>query len=81
MKEVVLYRKKEGCGCGGEAREALEVLSRERGFSLRVLQLEDDPARMERYLAVAPVIEVDGKVVSTGPTNLVLLRKKFKGLR
>jgi|GEM_PF-3461669 len=30
MKEVVLYRKREGCGCGGEALSALEVLSRER---------------------------------------------------
>ena len=81
MKEVVLYRKKEGCGCGGEAREALEILGRERGFSLRIVQLEDDPARMAKYQAAAPVIEVDGKVVSTGPTNLVLLRKKFKALK
>ena len=81
MKEVVLYRKKEGCGCGGEAREALEILSKERGFSLSVRELEDDPGLMAKYMAVAPVITVDGKVESTGPTNLVMLRKKFKGLK
>jgi hypothetical protein len=81
MKEVVLYRKKDGCGCGGEARSALETLSRERGFSLRVLELEQNEELMKKYLAAAPVITVDGKVVSTGPTNLVLLRKRFKALK
>lgn len=80
MKEVVLYRKKDGCGCGGEALSALETLSRERGFSLKVLALEENGELMNKYMASAPVVIADGKVVSTGPTNLVLLRKKFKGL-
>lgn len=80
MKEVVIYRKKEGCGCGGEALQALEVLRRQYDFSLRIVELESDAALMKRYMAAAPVIVVDGKAVSAGPTNLVLLRKKFKGL-
>lgn len=81
MKEVVIYRKKEGCGCGGEALQALDVLKKQYGFSLRIVELESDAALMKRYMAAAPVIEVDGHVVGTGPTNLVLLRKKFKGLK
>ena len=81
MKEVVLYRKKDGCGCGGEALSALETLSRERGFKLSVLELESNAGLMKRYMASAPVVVADGKVVSTGPTNLVLLRKKFKPLK
>jgi len=81
MKEVVLYRKKEGCGCGGEARFALEVLGRELCFTPRSVELESNEELMKKYMAAAPVITVDGKVVSTGPTNLVLLRKKFKGLK
>jgi hypothetical protein len=81
MKEVVLYRKIEGCGCGGEALSALETLKKEMGFSLRVLELEGNEELMRKYMAAAPVVVADGKVVSTGPTNLVLLRKRFKGLK
>jgi hypothetical protein len=81
MKEVVLYRKKDGCGCGGEARSALEILGKEQGFSPKFVELESNEELMKKYMAAAPVITVDGKVVSTGPTNLVLLRKKFKALK
>jgi predicted thioredoxin/glutaredoxin len=81
MNEVVLYRKKDGCGCGGEALSALETLGRERGFRLKVLELESNAELMKRYMASAPVVVADGKVVSTGPTNLVLLRKRFKALK
>jgi hypothetical protein len=51
------------------------------GFSLRVLELEGNEALMKKYMAAAPVVVADGKVVSTGPTNLVLLRRKFKALK
>jgi hypothetical protein len=81
MKEVVLYRKKEGCGCGGEARSAVEILGKEHGFTPKFVELESSGELMKKYMAAAPVITVDGKVVSTGPTNLVLLRKRFKGLK
>jgi glutaredoxin len=81
MKHVILYTKKSGCNCGGEAKQALESLRKEYGFTLKVVNVEDDPALVKKYMVAAPVVEVDGKVVSTGPTNTLLLRKKFKGLK
>jgi predicted thioredoxin/glutaredoxin len=81
MKQVVLYTKKSGCNCGGEAKQALESLRKELGFTLKIVEIEEDPALAKKYMVAAPVVEVDGKVVSTGPTNTLLLRKKFKALK
>jgi hypothetical protein len=81
MKEVVLYTKRGGCNCGGEAKTALASLSKEYKFKLRIVELESDEKLGAKYMAAAPVVVVDGKVVSTGPTNTILLRKKFSALK
>jgi len=61
--EVVLYTK-AGCHLCEVARQAIEPLREEFGFTFRVVSIESDPALRERYALDIPVILLDGREVA-----------------
>jgi len=71
--QVVLYTR-EGCRLCDHARDALRRLGRDARFDLRVLDVDADPALLDRYGEAVPVVTVDGVEVSTGRIDVAAVR-------
>ena len=72
MLNVTVYSKKE-CHLCEIAKEELEVIRREFDFTLKEIDIEKDALAYEKYKHLIPVVEVDGKIISSGRVN----RKKL----
>ena len=78
--EVVLYTK-EGCHLCEVARQAIEPLREEFGFTFRVVSLESDPALRKRYALAIPVILLDGREVARHRVDPARFRRKLEKAR
>ena len=68
METVTIYSKKE-CHLCDIAKEQLEALRCDFGFSLKEVDIEQDKLAFEKYKYLIPVIEVDGEIISTYRVN------------
>ncbi|HEX7574788.1 MAG TPA: glutaredoxin family protein [Candidatus Methanoperedens sp.] len=68
MATVTIYSKKE-CHLCDVAKEELEALRCDFGFSLKEVDIEQDKLAFEKYKFLIPVIEVDGEIISTYRVN------------
>lgn len=75
MLNITIYSKKE-CHLCDIAKEELEDIRREFDFSLKEINIEKDTVAFEKFKHQIPVVEVDGKIISTGKVN----GKKIKDL-
>ncbi len=60
MTEVIVYSKPGCCLCD-DVKERLEVLQRSRTFSLRVVNILEDPQAYEKFTEEIPVVFINGK--------------------
>ena len=60
MAEVVVYSKPGCCLCD-DVKEKLEVLQRSHAFSLRVVNILEDPAAFQKFKEEIPVVFINGK--------------------
>jgi glutaredoxin len=60
MREVVLYTRSGCCLCD-EAKEALRVAREQVVFTVREVDIDQDPALQEQHRYDVPVIEIDGR--------------------
>jgi len=65
---VTLYTK-EDCGLCREADLMLKRLQNQGSFEIEYVDVEGDPAAMERYGPRIPVIAVDGVEVAAAPLD------------
>ena len=70
MPYVVLYTRK-GCHL---CEEALTALLRE-GLTPELIDIDGEPALLERFNECVPVVEIDGKERFRGRVNPILLRR------
>ena len=79
MATVTIYSKKD-CHLCDIAKADLETLRCDFDFSLNEVDIEKDRLAFEKYKYLIPVIEVDGRIISTykvDPDKMkALLRKK-----
>jgi glutaredoxin len=68
MVTVTIYSKKE-CHLCEVAKEQLEALRCDFGFTLNEVDIEKDKITFEKYKYLIPVIEVDGEIISTYRVN------------
>ena len=68
MLNITIYSKKE-CHLCDIAKEELEDIRREFDFSLKEINIEKDTVAFEKFKHLIPVVEVDGKIISTGKVN------------
>ena len=73
MPEVVVYTR-QGCHLCDEA----EQLLRQHGLSPQLVDIDADPALLERYTDCVPVVVIDGRERFRGRVNEVLLRRLLK---
>ena len=60
MAEVVIYSKPGCCLCD-EVKAQLEVLQKSFTFSLRVVNILEDPDAYQKFKEEIPVVFIDGK--------------------
>jgi len=60
MAEVVVYSKPGCCLCD-DVKEQLEVLQRSHAFSLRVVNILEDPEAYRKFKEEIPVVFINGK--------------------
>lgn len=72
-REVTLYTRSD-CGLCNEAIEELWMLRGPLGFTLVSRNVDDDPALIERYNDIVPVIAVGDHVVARAPIDFATLR-------
>jgi glutaredoxin-like protein DUF836 len=77
VQSVVMYSRPGCCLCD-EAWEVLEKY-RESLPPTVVVEIDSDPALLERFSTCIPVVEIDGKVRFRGRVNEVLLRRLIEG--
>jgi glutaredoxin len=68
--QVILYTR-AGCHLCDDARELLERY----GLTPELIDIDADPALLERYTTCVPVVVIDGKERFRGKVNEVLLRR------
>ncbi len=72
---MVLYGRADCCLCDDAKRE-IEAARAQARFTLRVVDVDEDPALAERYGHEVPVIEIDGrKAFKYRVTSRELLRR------
>lgn len=74
MPEVVLYTR-AGCHLCDEAHDLLV----QSGLRPRLVDIDADPALVERYGTCVPVVEFDGQERFRGRVDAVLLRRLLHG--
>ncbi|CAG0969682.1 hypothetical protein METP3_01362 [Methanosarcinales archaeon] len=72
MLNVTVYSKKE-CHLCKIAKEELKAIRREFDFTIKEVDIEKDSLSYEKFKNRIPVVEVDGKIISSGRVN----RKKL----
>ncbi|MFZ3169761.1 MAG: glutaredoxin family protein [Candidatus Methanoperedens sp.] len=77
MLNVTIYSKKE-CHLCKIAKEDLEVIRREFDFTLEEVDIEKDIFAYEKFKHLIPVVEVNGKIISSGRVNGKKLIDLFK---
>ena len=60
MTEVIVYSETGCCLCD-DVKEQLEVLQRSHAFSLRVVNILEDPEAYEKFKEEIPVVFINGK--------------------
>ncbi len=65
MLKLKLYSKKD-CHLCDIAKKELNDLMKEHTFSIIEVDIENDSEAFEKYKYLIPVIEIDGKMMSTG---------------
>jgi glutaredoxin len=63
MRVVTIYRKPECAQCD-EAEAVVRQVATRRRFRLQKKNILDDPALMEKFQAIVPVICVDGQEIA-----------------
>lgn len=56
----MVYSRADCCLCDDALRE-IEAARRSAAFSLRVVDVDEDPALVEKYGHEVPVVEIDGR--------------------
>jgi hypothetical protein len=74
--EVTLYTR-ANCGLCNEAIEELWMLRGPLGFTLVSRNVDDDPALIERFNDVVPVIAVGDEIVAQAPIDFDGLRERL----
>jgi hypothetical protein len=77
IQSVVMYSRPGCCLCD----EAWDVLEKYRDHlpPTVVVEIDSDPALLERFSTCIPVVEIEGKVRFRGRVNEVLLRRLIAG--
>lgn len=73
-RDVQLYTRR-GCHLCDEAKETLE----RHGLAPREIDIDGDPALVERYTNCVPVVVIDGKERFRGRIDERLLRRLLAG--
>ncbi|HTU19497.1 MAG TPA: glutaredoxin family protein [Gemmataceae bacterium] len=73
-RDVVLYTR-QGCHLCEQAWQQLEQARQRHGFTLRQVDIDDDPELVRLYTECVPVVTIDGKVRFRGVVNRVLLER------
>jgi glutaredoxin len=71
--DVILYTR-DGCHLCDEAK----VVLREQGLTPREVDIDNDPALVERYGECVPVVVIDGKERFRGRVERTLLRRLLR---
>ncbi len=71
---VVLYTK-EGCCLCDRAKQVLDRLKEEFALDIEEVDIAEDPALLERYGYVIPVVVIDGKLTLESKITEFYLRK------
>ncbi len=78
---MTLYSKKE-CHLCEIAKEELKAIRREFEFALEEVDIEKDTLSYEKFKHHIPVVEVDGKIISSGRVNrkklIALLKQNYQ---
>lgn len=64
MVKLTIYSKKD-CHLCKIAKEKLQFLQEELSFSFEEVDIEKDSEAFEKYKYLIPVVEMDGRVIST----------------
>lgn len=76
-RDVTMYTR-EGCHLCEEAKAAMMSLLAETGAKLHEVDIDDDPALLERYTNDVPVIFVGSKFFTQHRVDLARLRRRLK---
>jgi glutaredoxin len=79
-RRVVLYHR-AGCHLCDSARDLLRAAQERYGFTLEVVDVDEDPALVALYSEQVPVVSVDGKVRFRGIVNPALFKRLLEGSR
>ncbi|GAB4336443.1 MAG: hypothetical protein Kow0010_24300 [Dehalococcoidia bacterium] len=77
---VTLYTRK-GCTLCTQAEQLLQPIAARHGYTVELVDIEQDEALLRRYLFEVPVVAIEGREVATGNVTRAHLEDAFEGLQ
>jgi glutaredoxin len=77
-KPLVTIYSRPGCHLCGEAKNAIQSADCEDEFVLEEVDIEKDPALLERYRFDIPVVQIDGIMVFKYKVDAREFRRKLR---
>jgi thiol-disulfide isomerase/thioredoxin len=78
-RPAVVVLSRPGCCLCDDAIAIIEAVAADRPLDLEVVNIDDDPALVERFGDVIPVVFVNGALASKGPLNRKQLERRLGG--
>lgn len=73
----VKFYSRSHCELCVEGLRTLKLVQEELGFSIEIIDIEQDEAIHEKYMLMIPVVEKDGSVIQYGNIDYVTLMEQL----
>lgn len=75
---MITFYSRPNCRLCEEGMSLLKLVQEEKGFSIEVVNIEEDEELHERYMMQIPVVEQDGKIIQAGLLDYYTLYEEIQ---
>lgn len=80
MEKVIYLYRRSRCDLCNDALINLQILQPKFQFSIKEVDIDEDPDLIEKYDLLIPVIVMDGHMLQYGQIDLIQLEKDLQSL-
>ena len=74
---IVFFYTRPQCSLCEEGYETLKLVQQDIGFSIEVVNIEQDDSLHERFMLMIPVVQIEKQIVQYGQLDYVTLYEAF----
>lgn len=75
---MITFYSRPNCRLCEEGMSLLKLVQEEKGFSIEVINIEEDELLHEKYMMQIPVVLQNGEIIQSGLLDYVTLHEEIK---